>query len=1510
MAPLAGLTGSLILIGRDSEGADDVLAGWMLRGDLLTCGPDVRNTGAGVWYLPLLLPHDEDVWSRGGYFNGDPVDHILWLEHYHPDGTLGQSLWRNAPAGQSVEWDLGTMGFDPARGGMIRLRVQDLTQGGSPYWMFGMNTRESAQPLVLTAAQAPADTDAATNLVLTGVSEAASGLGEDTLLNLINPGFDPLTCTIRLRNSQGQPAGQSSVALAGNGSTVLVLPKTEANFEGQIEVVSDQPVVGLITRYAANVAGRRLHAASAPLLADEKEIPGEQNYTVILTVRDYFSGAPINGAKFFSHSCGHVTDANGKAECHIDASDTQYGGGFSLQHPDYLQRVLRYQDFEREGSTYHLNLPMLPRDTPLPVATAAWLRPVGSVEEYDVRTEPIDFMRFRSDPADLTLQVEARGFTITAYHIQQGTFSVRSTSGEFKGLKPGEQFAVGKPVFAVIETDFTDLHITIPLQIRIRENPDFPEKMKTLQDSPTFRVPQGIPWLENFNGGISLPVAEVSGVFDGNLFTLVIGVKGAFENGKWLTPKSVMKDMDQAFRDVGAAQRFLRENGGDIKRMPNSDIWAVDAGIMGYLEFAVDDHGKFSLIGGRAMVFGNGSISVTNQFVIVVVPVFISGTVGSSLSVEFAYADGMANAGDFFASATLGFAPFVELEAGVGVKGFLAVSVAGRGTVPIRYRPKDNDFKVQFTLGAEIRAVAFAFVTYSRSIAEKTWEVYPHPGDPGPLWDIDVRPGEIFDMAAYRPEPRSLTGPIWVADQTPPLTLGPVSEHLLVKNILPGAEPHLVRFKGSLGRAEEALLWIDDVPGRDGNDRSALKFMTRWAGRPFDETPKIVSDSGTADIDFETLVLDGDLYVAWQNVKTSLAGEKENLLREMTQRSQIHVARYRSGERFVDLFTVSNSTYGRGRPRLATDGRRLALFAFENDRNNYFANQGANAIYAYLREGSTWGHEQNVFATTQALVTYAAALDRGIPKVIAVIDADGKLETIGDRSLILGYVDNHFIETRIAGPARLGHPRVAQLGGRQVLFWFQDGNIFYNTAPFAFDARNTRRLFDTPPSGLTDDYDLMTDTDAGEVRAVLWVKNDMELNAEACASFYNPQTGDWGEPVPVTRSGMRVEAPQGFVDKDGRAQIAYRRLQYDISSGNYRRGASDLVVADVSPSVDLTMGTNAIVGDAGPQIPGQRYGFEVTVANHGTLTSEGLRLEILDARERVVNTMDFAERLLPGAVKTFKGQYPIPDPLTRHTFKVRVRPLKGEDRGTSPKMASSTVGLADVRIPRVSIWRDPNGKRHTRVHIRNANYVSVPEVRLEIRNASGQTIQQGGPWKLGPNQSEVFEFHETVNEQDDPGYNHRRSYLLNVRGVEAYPVTPVQSVTVNPFHLNALTPSIHQAERIGNTVEVTVTLVNNHPVSRSGDLVVELLDQRGAVAGRETRLVSLGANAASAIAMRFNIPEDPGRHYTARASVPRASLSGLTGAVAPGAASLAPDTDSAEVVRREQGTGQGYQRGW
>ena len=1245
-------------------------------------------------------------------------------------------------------------------------------------------------------------------------------------------------------------------------------------------------------------------SAAVPAITDAPR-GGEAVVTVVVT--DFFNKKPVPGVKInILGSQGiakapALTDSSGKLVWQVNPAVIDQARYIHGLNDEYRESYVAWKEAKRNNDEYLFELSLIRRDQALPEAEAATLNMVGSVEYFDILTEPVDFMRFRPDAADIVLKVNDHGWQIEEYRLQQGTTILKSDKPVFKNVQIGKMFKQGEPIYAVIRTNYRQISGFAALRLRVRENPDFPDPMKTVKPTETFSVGE-VPFISNHSVGLGFPFAPVQGYYENDKFTVVFGPQAAWENGDIVNPRGLINDMKKAFANVKTARDFLKANGGNYKRMENADAWGVSVGTMGYLEFTVDEKGSFHLIGGRAIIFGSGEISVTNQFVIVVVPAFISGTVGASLSVEFAYIDQETKSiGDFFASAEITLAPFVELEAGVGVKGILAISVAGRGTIPIHYQPKTNRFGVDFTLAAEFKAVAFVFLTYSTIIKEKTWAIVPHPGVPYAIFPEGETPGDPFDMASFSPEPRLKEASRWLGNEPPPPAIGPISEQVLQSNTLQGAQPRLVRF----GK-KEALFWISNGPNRGANDRAVLMFAVRDVGGKFGQ-PKPVHDDGTNDLAFYAVAHGKTLYVAWQNSKKKFSNHdsdndpKKELMKELCRSSEIYTARYDDrwivgSKTFKDIARLTNDEVYDGRPCLASDGETLGIVWSVNDANDYFGVSGTNFLRYAVYESGSW-KKDTLLEKNKPLVAFDAAIVNGKPGAAVVEDTDGNLHTINDRILTICSPKKWY--NLVHEKDVLGNPMLATHNGQTAVFWFQSGNLLSYSKPFGTNGE-FKKVFDIPIPSLTDDYDLLLSPD-GQVKGILWVDSEKNLGSDAYAGFYNAKADNWGEPVRLTISGtpdglMRVEAPHGYLDDDGSTYLVFRRVEFSKDKP-HKRVKDDLCLASISPSIDLALDENAIKGDFAPQEPGKNYGFKFKAANHGTLACEGIKLEVLGPDQRVAAQKQFSEKLLPGQALEFKGEYPVPTPLTTHSFSIRVSPLKGKDAGNSSKTASFKIGIPEIRVDRVSIRRE-EGYRVHQVRVANKNYVNIPQdVNLQIREGSdsGRLLLEKNLGGFKPLETKSFEYREKTDDKD-PSYDHKRFYIVrcnaSLPGFEGTLDDEMAAVEINPFRLNPMSPSIQLAEGgSGGTIMVNVAVKNNHPAKRTGMLVIDLIDSEGNLKSNHSQGIELGSLESGRAVHVFTVPDDP-ETYKVRAHMLDQSLETISSF----SSSLAPDMDEEAVV--------------
>ena len=131
-------------------------------------------------------------------------------------------------------------------------------------------------------------------------------------------------------------------------------------------------------------------------------------------------------------------------------------------------------------------------------------------------------------------------------------------------------------------------------------------------------------------------------------------------------------------------------------------------------------------------------------------------------------------------------------------------------------------------------------------------------------------------------------------------------------------------------------------------------------------TPQPVLDDGTADLYADLKEINGNLYLAWQNLADQLdssVGDGEDAFRAVGQSSRIWFARFdENTDMFTDAREVPNSNQG-SQPRLGEVGEDLAVSWVVNADGDMLQRTGSNKVMMSTQTGNSFTEGSLLFET-------------------------------------------------------------------------------------------------------------------------------------------------------------------------------------------------------------------------------------------------------------------------------------------------------------------------------------------------------------------------------------------------------------------------------------------------------------------------------------------------------------------------------------------------------------------
>ena len=185
----------------------------------------------------------------------------------------------------------------------------------------------------------------------------------------------------------------------------------------------------------------------------------------------------------------------------------------------------------------------------------------------------------------------------------------------------------------------------------------------------------------------------------------------------------------------------------------------------------------------------------------------------------------------------------------------------------------------------------------------------------------------------------------------------------------------------------------------------------------FDSSPSLASDGE-------------NVYIAWQNINTTLTNADENTMNTILQNSEIMFAQYdEETDSFVEVKRLTDNTYYDYEPSVSVENDKAVVYWVRNNTCDFSA--GTHSIL------------KNIFGNSNEIVSkglnYIASLDSTNDKVSYMMDTDGDLTTVKDMRL---YTDGKLVGQASSVQTGVNYT-YGKLEGKEILFYTEDSKLHY-----------------------------------------------------------------------------------------------------------------------------------------------------------------------------------------------------------------------------------------------------------------------------------------------------------------------------------------------------------------------------------------------------------------------------------------------------------------------------------
>jgi len=839
----------------------------------------------------------------------------------------------------------------------------------------------------------------------------------------------------------------------------------------------------------------------------------------------------------------------------------------------------------------------------------------------------------------------------------------------------------------------------------------------------TAETPSGIPFLNNMSFGLGFGAVDFAFEFDEEnmTFSLYMGAS------KDLYEKSRGMDYDQVDRPTLQQLYNYRAAGLSMGRGKGS----LGIGLGGKMLFAYQN-GEWRLVHGEIYFSVTASYNYTKYFVlpIVSIPAFFSATFTLEVSTTI-YFDWDAIEEDMVVTGDLAIALSVEIECGIGIKGFLSASIYGQAGVEVIIQMESGGTKLTLWVQGGVR-IQIIFWKYEYSFGRAEWSTQS---------EDYLERQNVFQttrLSAFKAE-NDYSGVAMLYNAAGDLTsaYGLNNEcrasDILVQNIYDKSAPQIA----VLEDGSRMIAWINYDETRGVNNAEVISY-TYFDGASWSDIG-IADDTITADLDLSLIVVEGKFVIVCTEVKEALNDEAG--LSERLKKSDVALLVFDADTRtFAKTILTDNLFNDRQALIDSSDGNAIiVVYRSENPditddmtTNDFLCGENANnKLYytVYNTQTHAFG-ELTAFAySLKAVVSMDVKIVSGIAYVVLEIDNDDNFDTVADRELVLlQYIfatgatrmtrltDNDVQDVAPSLVEFQGEALIVFRSGDELKYWY--GGSFYTLCSLP-DTYTGFKLF------------------SDGSRVVLLYAMPVNGVSQIFACVMDGETLQFSKPSQVTFSQKPARDPF-LAFAENVVSLYYCADTYILLSENGDEEYSFKVESDImATSFDFygELNIEVLEADYSSMIPGREFSFTVRVYNTGTVNVTGAVLTARLGENELASVT--AGVILGNDYLDIEISVVLPSERAALTFEIR---KEGLDEDESDNTAETEILLTDVGFDKnYSVVRNEDGTVSVTVRVRNISAVDADIIVILTSYSDGENVFDSQRLSLPAGESAVIE---------------------------------------------------------------------------------------------------------------------------------------------------------------------------
>ncbi|NCA91945.1 DUF4855 domain-containing protein [bacterium] len=740
----------------------------------------------------------------------------------------------------------------------------------------------------------------------------------------------------------------------------------------------------------------------------------------------------------------------------------------------------------------------------------------------------------------------------------------------------------------------------------------------------------------------------------------------------------------------------------------------LGVGLGGKMIFKYVD-GDWLLRGGEIYFSVNASYNYTKYILLPVIsiPAFFSATI--SLEIETTiYFDW--NEAEEYTEVTgdLAIELAVEIECGIGIRGFLSASVYGRAGIEVIIQLESGASKLTLYVegGVRIQIIFWKF-HYSFGRAEWSTQSDGYVDRAAAFQSLQLsqlnKSTDYTGVAAlYSASGDLMMGAALGAD-------GQAEEILIVSNIYEKGTPKIAE----MNDGTKMIAWINYDINRGKNNAEVINYIY-FDGESWSEVG-VADETLTADLDMDIKAINGKFAIILTEVKEE-QGDDSTISNQLIK-SDVAVLVFDSTTKTFSKTILTNNLFN-DRQALFDYANNLGIaivYRSENTNitddmtvNDFLCGENAdNKLYysIYNSINDTWGEFTLFQYSLAAVSTMSVKIVEGIAYIALEVDNDDNFDTTTDREIVLlQYVFatsqsrlTYITDNEVADVA----PALMEFKGKAFLAYRSDNDINY------WYENQTYKVCTLPQTHTN--FDMYTNGSY----AVMLFTAPIEGISQVFASVMDGESMVFSSPCQITFSQKPTRDPIVSFDGD-EITVYYCSDTYTLISSSEEDYEFSITSAIVKTEINLfsELAVEVLTPDFSTMSPGEEYDFTVRIYNLGNVNVNSPWVKIYEGETLigeltagVVLGNGYLDVLLSAAL-----------PQMRSTLRVEI----GKDdlvEDVTDNVAEVEVLLSDLAVEEeYELTWNNDGTLKIKLRVTNKGAVDMSNITLKVTAYSDITV--------------------------------------------------------------------------------------------------------------------------------------------------------------------------------------------